>query len=386
MLSYGLSEQQRDLQMEARDFARDVVRPAAARHDEEANFAWEVVEPACESGLMNVMVPEEFSGRGLGCVEACIVAEELSWGCSGIGTAIDANQLAAAPLLLHGTKRQKQKYLPKLTCEERYAGRPNMAAYCVSEPQAGSDVSAIRTQAVRRGKHFVLDGEKKWVTNAGEASWFFVLAYTDREAGREGMTGFIVPADATGVQIGPATAKLGQRASVTRSVVFDQVEVPAKNVLGKEVGNGWLQAMSALDVARPMAAASAVGVAQAAFELARDYASERRTFGKPIAEHQAVRFMIAEMDMQISAARHLVHEAAWRHDQGGRNTLHSARAYAFAADMCQKVVGDAVQIFGGNGYTREFPVEKLYRDAKSFQTYEGSSQIQRIVVAREIFG
>lgn len=378
MIGYELTEDQAMYQKTARDFARDVIRPAAAHHDETGEYPWEILQKSWDLGLMNTMIPEDVGGLGLGCLDACIIAEETAWGCSGIGTAIEANGLAQAPLIMFGTPEQKKKFLTPMTEELQ------MAAYCVTEPTAGSDVQGVKTSAVKKGDVYVLNGQKMWITNASKATWYFVLAYTDKDKGYKGLTGFIVPADTPGITVGRKEQNMGQRASDTRGVTFENVEVPAANVLGGAEGTGWFQAMGAFDKSRPFVASASVGVARAAYEHAKAYSLERTTFGKPIAHHQAVSFMLADMAMNIQAARHLVRESAWRHDAGLKNTKEAAFAKAFAADMCNKVCTDAVQVFGGYGYSKEYPVEKLYRDSKIFQIYEGTSQIQRMIISREI--
>src|SRR5690554_118126 len=384
MIGFGLTDEQTMYQKTARDFARDVIRPASEHHDKTGEFPWEILTQAWELGLLNTMVPEEYGGLGLGALEACMLSEEMAWGCTGIGTAMEANQLATAPLIMFGTHEQKQKYLGMLVEGLKDDGTPHMAAYCVIEPGAGSDVQGVKTRAVKDGDLYRISGQKMWITNGAKASWYFVLAYTDQDAGYRGLTGFIVDADTPGIEVGRKEINLGQKASDTRSVSFDNVEVPAENVLGGKEGGGWAQAMGAFDKSRPIVASAAVGLARAAFEHARAYSLERTTFGKPIAHHQAVSFMLADMAMNIQAARHLVWESAWLHDQGERNTKEAAFAKAFAADMAVKVASDAVQVYGGYGYSTEYPVEKLYRDAKIFQIYEGTSQIQRVIISREI--
>ena len=385
MIGYTLTDEQQMYQKTARDFARDVIRPAAEHHDETGEYPWEVLKQAWEVGLMNTMVPVENGGLGLGCLEASMLAEEIAWGCTGIGTAMEANQLATSPVIMFGTEEQKQKYLGMLVEGLDDEGRPRMAAYAVTEPGAGSDVQGVKTVAEKKGDKYILNGQKMWITNGAKASWYFVLAYTDRESGYRGLTGFLVDGDSEGIEVGKKEDNLGQRASDTRGITFDNVEVPAENVLGGKEGGGWAQAMGAFDKSRPIVASAAVGLARAAFEHARDYSLERTTFGRPIAKHQAVSFMIAEMSMNIQAARHLVWEAAWLHDKQERNTKEAAYAKAFAADMAVKVASDAVQVHGGYGYSKEYPVEKLYRDAKIFQIYEGTSQIQRLIISREIY-
>ena len=385
MIGFDLSEDQTMYRDLAHKFAKDVIRPASEHHDRTGEYPWEILTQAHESGLMNTMIPEEYGGAGLGCLDACIVSEEMAWGCTGIGTAMEANQLAISPLILHGTHEQKQEFLGMLTEAPGADGHPKMAAYAVTEPGAGSDVQGVKTRARRDGGDFVIDGQKMWITNASKASWFFVLAYTQADLGYKGLTGFVVPADSPGIVMGRKEDNLGQRASDTRAVTFEEVRVPERHILGGQEGTGWAHAMGAFDKSRPIVASASVGLARAAYEHARRYSTERQTFGKPIFTHQAVSFMVAEMAMNIQAARHLVWESAWLHDQGRRNTKQAAFAKAFAADMAVKVASDAVQVYGGNGYSREQPVEKLYRDSKIFQIYEGTSQIQRLIISREIY-
>lgn len=378
MIGYDLTEDQQMYQKTAHEFARDVIRPAAPHHDETGEYPWEVLKQSWGLGLMNTMVPESVGGLELGCLDACIIAEETAWGCSGIGTAIEANGLAQAPLIMHATEDQKKRFLGPMTEELQ------LAAYCVTEPGAGSDVQGVKTTAQKRGDKYVLNGQKMWITNASVATWYFVLAYTDKDAGYKGLTGFIVPANTPGIEVGRKEINLGQRASDTRGVTFTDVEVDAANVLGGAEGTGWFQAMGAFDKSRPFVASASVGVARAAYEHARQYSLERKTFGKPIAMHQAISFMLADMATDIEAARHLVRQSAWLHDNDKRNTKQAAMAKRFAADMCNRVVTDALQIHGGYGYNTEYPVEKLFRDAKIFQIYEGTSQIQRMIISREI--
>ena len=378
MIGFELSEEQTQLRDAAHDFALNVVRPVAAHHDLTGEFPWEVIRQAHAMGLMNTHLSPELGGMGLGCFDGCLIAEELAWGCTGIGTAIEANGLAQAPVLLGASDFLKQKYLAPM------AERPIMAAYGVTEPGAGSDVAGMRTTAVKKGDHWILNGSKMWITNAGVADWYFVVAYTDREKAHRGMTAFIVERAWKGVEPGKKELNLGQRASDTRGITFPDVEVPEENVVGK-VGDGFLLAMGAFDHTRPAVASSAVGLARAAFEHAVQYAMERKTFGKPIAAHQAISFMIADMAKDIEAARLLVWQAASMIDAGKRNTKFASMAKAFAADAAHRIASDAVQVFGGYGYSQEYPVEKLLRDSKIFQIYEGTSQIQRLIIAKEIF-
>ena len=378
MIDFSLTEEQQALQELARKFAREEMAPRAAHHDETGEFPREIAKKAWELGLMNTHVPPEYGGMGLGTLDGCIITEELAWGCTGIATAMEANALASAPVIVAGNEEQKKEFLGRLTSE------PLFAAYGVTEPGAGSDVAGIRTKARKVGDEYVIDGSKAWITNGGVANWYFVLAYTDPEKKHKGMSGFIVPADTPGITVGKKEWNLGQRASDTRGLTFEEVKVPAKYLLGKE-GDGFRIAMSAFDHTRPPVASGAVGLAQRAMDEAIKYAKERKTFGMPIAAYQAISFMIADMAMQIEAGRHLVRLAAWAIDNGKRNTKYAAMAKAFCADMAMKVATDAVQVHGGYGYSREYPVEKLMRDAKIYQIYEGTSQIQRLIIAKEIF-
>ncbi len=378
MIDFSLTEEQQALQELARKFAREEMAPKAAHHDETGEFPREVAKKAWELGLMNTHVPPEYGGMGLGTLDGCIITEELAWGCTGIATAMEANALASAPVIVAGNEEQKKEFLGRLTSE------PLFAAYAVTEPGAGSDVAGIRTKARKVGDEYVIDGSKAWITNGGVANWYFVLAYTDQEKKHKGMSGFIVPADTPGITVGKKEWNLGQRASDTRGLTFEEVKIPAKYLLGKE-GDGFRIAMSAFDHTRPPVASGAVGLAQRAMDEAIKYAKERKTFGMPITAYQAISFMIADMAMQIEAGRHLVRLAAWAIDNGKRNTKYAAMAKAFCADMAMKVATDAVQVHGGYGYSHEYPVEKLMRDAKIYQIYEGTSQIQRLIICKEIF-
>ena len=378
MIDFTLSEEQAQLRDLAHEFAEKEIAPHAARLDETAEFPREICHKAWELGLMNTHVPEAYGGLGLGVLEGCLIAEETAWGCTGVSTAMEANTLAECPIIVAGNEEQKKKWLTPMIEEFLFA------AYCVTEPGAGSDVQGIRTTAKRHGEDYVLNGSKMWITNGGVANWYFVLAYTDASQGYRGMSVFIVPRELPGVVVGKKENNMGQRCSDTRSVTFEGVKVPAANRLGEE-GSGWKVAMSAFDHSRPVVSAGAVGLARAAYQHAVRYAKERETFGVPIYKHQGIGFMIADMACAIEAARLLVWQAGWTIDQGRRNTQQAAFAKLFAADTAVKVATDAVQVFGGYGFNKEYPVEKLYRDAKIYQIYEGTSQIQRLIIAREIF-
>jgi acyl-CoA dehydrogenase len=378
MIDFSLTEEQVQLQELARKFAREEIIPKAAYHDQTGEFPREIVRKAWEIGLMNTHVPVEYGGAGLGVLDGCLITEEFAYGCTGIATAMEANGLAAAPVIVAGNEEQKKEFLGRLTRE------PLFAAYCVTEPGAGSDVAGIRTSAKRVGDDYVINGEKMWITNASVANWYFLLAYTDPSAKHRGMSGFIVPRETPGVTVGKKEKNLGQRASDTRGITFEDVKIPAKYLLGKE-GDGFKIAMSAFDHTRPTVSSGAVGLARRAMDEAIKYATERSTFGQPIAKYQAVSFMIADMAKDVEAARLLVWQAAWAIDSGRRNTKLASFAKAFAADVAMRVATDAVQVFGGYGYSQEYPVEKLMRDAKIYQIYEGTSQIQRLIIAKEIF-
>src|SRR5436190_13820110 len=375
-VSFALTDEQKALRALAREFAAKEIRPREAAHDEAMQHPVDLIAKAHELGLMNVHVPEELGGLGLGCFDGMLVGEELYRGCSGIGTSISANGLGAGPVIIAGSDEQKARWLAPLLEE------PILCSFGLSEPGAGSDVASLKTTAVREGDEYVINGSKTFITNAGYAAWSTIFAKT----GKTEMSCFIVPMDTPGVTIETHLDKMGQRATDTSAFALQDVRVPAENLVGSE-GDGFKIAMATLDATRPGTAIGAVGVAQAAYEHAVEYAKERVTFDVPIAMHQGVNFMIADMATEIEAARLLCWQAAWMLDQGhGRKaTLYSSFAKRFAADTAMKVTTDAVQVFGGYGYIKEYPVEKLMRDAKLFQIYEGTSQIQRLVIAKEIF-
>jgi acyl-CoA dehydrogenase len=377
-VSFELSDEQRELRQLAREFAEKEIRPKAAEYDENSTHPADIVAKAHELGLMNPHIPEEYGGLGLPGFDGMLIGEELSWGCSGIAVSIVANTLGSAPVAIAGTEEQKQQWLPPLI------EKPILCSFGLSEPNAGSDVSGIQTTAVREGDEYVINGSKMFITNAGQADWLVVFASTDKSKGHRGLSAYVVPTDLPGVTVEKHLDKMGQRATDTSALAFQDVRVPVENRLGEE-GEGFKIAMKTLDFTRPGTAAGAVGVAQAAYEYSVEYAKTRVQFGQPIAMNQGVNFLVADMATEIEAARLLVWQAAWMIDNGKRATLQSSFAKRFAADMAMKVTTDAVQIFGGYGYIKEYPVEKLMRDAKLFQIYEGTSQIQRLVIAREIF-
>jgi acyl-CoA dehydrogenase len=377
-ISFELSDEQKALRALAREFAEKEIRPKAAEYDEHATHPADVIAKAHEIGLMNVHLPDEYGGAGLPGFAGMLIGEELSWGCAGIAVSIVANTLGSAPVFLAGDEEQKRRWLPPL------ADEPILCSFGLSEPDAGSDVARIKTSAERRGDEYVLNGSKTFITNAGHAAWTVVFAKTDPTKGHRGLSAFVVPMDAPGVTVEKHLDKMGQRATDTSAFSLQDVVLSAANRLGEE-GDGFKIAMRTLDATRPGTAAAAVGVSQAAYELAVAYAKERVTFDVPIAMHQGVNFLIADMATDIEAARLLTWQAAWLLDQGKRATLHSSFAKRFAADTAMRVTTDAVQVLGGYGYIKEYPAEKLMRDAKLFQIYEGTSQIQRLVIAKEIF-
>jgi acyl-CoA dehydrogenase len=378
-ISFELTDEQKALRDLAHEFAEKEIRPREAEYDEHSTHPADVIAKAHDVGLMNFHVPEAYGGLGLGCFDGMLIGEELNWGCSGIGTALAVNGLGAGPVILFGTEEQKREWLPPLVEE------PLLCSFGLTEPNAGSDVSGIQTTAVRRGDEYVLNGSKMFITNAGHAAWVVVFAKTDPGAGQKGLSAFVVPTSLDGVIHEKHLDKMGQRATDTSAIAFQDVAVPAANRLGEE-GDGFKIAMTVLDFTRPGTAIGAVGVARAAYEHASRYAVGRVQFGMPIATNQGINFLIADMATKIEAARLLCWQAAWMIDNGwGRKaTLYSSMAKRFAADTAMEVTTDAVQVFGGYGYMKEYPVEKLMRDAKLYQIYEGTSQIQRLVIAREL--
>jgi acyl-CoA dehydrogenase len=378
-LSFELTDEQRALRDLAHEFAEKEIRPKAAEYDEHQTHPADVIAKAHELGLMNVHIPTEYGGPELGLLDGALIGEEICWGCSGMGTAIAVNGLGAGPVIIAGTDEQKRRWLLPLLDE------PILCSFGLTEPDAGSDVARIKTTAVRKGGEYVLNGSKTFITNAGHAEWTVVFAKTDPAKGHRGMSAFIVPMATPGVTVEKHLDKMGQRSTDTSAFSLTDVVVPAENRLGEE-GDGFKVAMQTLDSTRPGTASGAVGVARAAFEYASEYAKERVSFDQPIAMHQGVNFLIADMATKIEAARLLTWRAAWMLDNGwGRKaTLYSSMAKRFAADSAMEVTTDAVQIFGGYGYIKEYPVEKLMRDAKLYQIYEGTSQIQRLVIARDL--
>ena len=378
-MDMSLSETQEALVQTAREFTRKEIIPKAGHFDESGEFPREILKRAWETGLMNVEIPEQYGGLGGSCLDNCLVQEEVSFGCSGINTSMAANSLGATPLLIAGSDEQKERYLKRLTSEYSFC------AYCCSEPDAGSDVAGMRTRVTKHGDDYVLNGQKRWITNGGVAGWYTVFATFDPAQRHRGIACFVVDADNPGVKTGRKENKMGQRASNTTDVIFEDCKLPRSALVGPE-DSGFKIAMKTFDRSRPWIAATAAGVIRRALEESRAYALERKTFGVPIAQHQAVQFMLAEMAIAYESTRLLTHKAAWQVDKGDLSAITSSYAKAYGADAAMRCTTDAVQIFGGYGYTKEYPVEKLMRDAKLLQIYEGTSQIQRVVIARNILG
>ena len=376
MVDFTLTDEQKSLRELAHDFAEKEIRTVAWEYDKEGTWPADVFQKAHDVGLMNTHIPEEYGGPGLSYLDGCLIEEELSWGCSGIQTSLGANGLAGAPVGLGGSEEVKKEFFEALAAE------PKLASFCLTEPGAGSDVSSMRTRAVKKGDKYVITGQKCFITNGGYASIFTVYAKTDKELGHRGISCFLVPKDDT-VTVDKKEDKMGQRASNTATITFNDTEIPLDNLIGEE-NKGFKLAMMTLDRTRPGVAAMATGISRAAFEFATQYSKERVQFGVPIAMHQGIQFMIADMATKV----HLSRLAAWHSavllDQGKRNTLESSHAKRFAADTAMEVTTDAVQVYGGYGFIKEYPVEKLMRDAKIMQLYEGTSQIQRLVIAREV--
>ena len=379
MPSFDFSEEQQQLIDTAREFARKEIVPVAGQLDEEGTFPKDICRKGWETGLMNCEIPEAFGGIGLSCLAHCLVLEEISYGCTGVNTTMAANMLGSMPIIIAGTDAQKKAHFDRLLAE------PVFAAYCCSEPDAGSDVAGMKTSYKKVGDDYVITGQKRWITNGGVASFYTVFARAEGTTRHKGITCFVVDRQTPGLSVGKKENKMGQRCSNTTDVIFEEVKVGKGAVVGPE-GEGFKVAMRTFDRTRPWIAAGAAGIIRRALDESRRYALERKTFGVPIAQHQAVQFMLAEMAIAYEATRLLCHKAAAGIDGGKPDGIVSSYAKAYGADAAMRVATDAVQIFGGYGYTKEYPVEKLMRDAKLLQIYEGTSQIQRMVIARNVLG
>jgi alkylation response protein AidB-like acyl-CoA dehydrogenase len=373
-MDYLLTEEQQMLQDLARQIAFDRIKPIRAQLDEEEIFPWDVMADLAQADLCGTIIPEEYGGLGLGCMENCLVLEALAQGCVGVATTYAASFLGAYPLLLFGTEAQKSRYLPPLARGEA------LAAFALTEPQAGSDAGAIAATAQKDGDFFVLNGTKQWITNAGEAQFNTIIAMTDRSKGARGASAFLVEKNDPGVSFGKKEKKMGIRASVTREVILEDCRIPADRLLGR-AGLGFIITMKTLDLARPGVGALAVGLAQSALDEAAAFAKERQQFGAPIFSFQAVQHLLADMATQIEAARALVYAVSRYIDSQPKDySKEGAMAKLFPTDMAMQVTVDAVQVMGGHGYMREYPVEKMMRDAKILQIYEGTNQIMRNII------
>jgi len=378
-LDFAVSDETQEFLDLAEQFTKNEIIPNAAHYDTTGEYPWPILKKAHETGLMNLHIPQEYGGMGIGTLDGCMITEKMAYGCTGIMTAIEANGLGSMPIMIAGNHEQKKKYLTRLIEE------PLMCAYGVTEPGAGSDVSGVKTKAEKKGDDWVINGQKMWITNGGVANFYFVLARTNPDPkcpSSKAFTGFIVDADTPGVTPGRKEKNMGQRASDTRGITFEDVVVPKENVLIGE-GAGFKVAMGAFDKTRPPVAAGATGIAQRCLDEATKYATERKAFGVPIMHHQAVAFMLADMAIGVEASRLCYQKSAWMADQGIRNTYMASIAKCLAGDVANKSATDAVQVFGGNGFNTEYPVEKLMRDAKIYQIYEGTAQIQRVIISRE---
>ena len=377
MIDFSLTEEQKAVVETSRRFTKEKIIPIAAAADRESRFPMQVFKDAWEIGLVNTSVPVEYGGPGMGELENAMLTEELAYGCTGIQTSITANVLALTPIRLGGNEEQKKKYFGMLVAE------PIMASYATSEPDAGSDVAGIKTRFQKHGDDYVLNGQKCWITNASYATFYVIFATSDPAARHKGIAAFIVDRDTPGLKVGKKEDKLGQRASDTAQIFLEDVKVPRANLLAP-AGQGFKLAMETFNQTRPDIAAGATGLMRRALDECVAYAKERKTFGQPIASHQLVQWMLAEMAIRAEATRLLYLKAAWNLDSGVRDPIVSSFAKGFGADAAMQTAVDAVQVFGGNGYVKEYPVEKLMRDAKVLQIYEGTSQIQRIVIARQL--
>lgn len=377
-MDYLLTEQQIMIRDLARKVANEKIRPVAAKYDETEEFAWEIVKALAASDLFGIYIPEQYGGLGGGVMDMCLVAEELSRACGGIALGFAGTALGTYPILLYGSEEQKKKYLPDLAKGKR------LAAFCITEAEAGSDAGSIRTVAKKDGDRYILNGTKQWITNAGEAEVYTVIAMTDKTKGARGASAFIVEKGTKGIDFGKKEKKLGIRASATREVVFTDCAVSKENLISRE-GMGFIVAMKTFDNSRPGVAAQALGIAQGALDHALDYARKRVQFEQPISSFQAIQHMLADMATQIEAARALVYATARMIDSGAKSiSRESSMAKLFASDVAMKVTVDAIQIFGGYGYMRDYPIEKYMRDAKITQIYEGTNQIQRNVIAANL--
>jgi alkylation response protein AidB-like acyl-CoA dehydrogenase len=383
VLDYFLTEEHKMIRDMAKTIADEVVRPVAAEYDRNGEFPWPVVEKMAEAGLFGVYIGEEYGGIGAEdrTMNMVLVTEEVSKACGGIALAFAGTALGTLPIIIAGSDEQKAKYLPAIAAGKR------LAAFALTEPQAGSDAAGIRTTAIRDGDHYVVNGIKQWITNGGDAEVYTVVVMTNPEKGPRGASTLVIEKGTPGFSFGKEEDKMGIRASSTRELVFEDCRVPVENLLGRE-GTGFITAMKTFDASRPGVGAQALGIAQGALDLAVDWAITRKQFGSPVSSFQGLRFLLADMAMQVEAARALIY-ATSRHIDGNprdRSTIYSAMSKCFASDVAMRVTTDAVQVFGGSGYMRDYPIEKFMRDAKITQIYEGTNQIQREEISRILIG
>jgi acyl-CoA dehydrogenase len=378
MVDFSLSKREEEIQEKYRDFTERMIIPNRLKYDALAEFPWEIVKQAYEEKIMNGPLPQKFGGNGFNIFEGALASEELGAGCIGIGIGIDANTLALTPLMLAANEEQQSRFFGQIIEEKA------VAAYALTEPNAGSDVASIKSSAIKNGDKYLLNGHKRFITNAEVASFHTVFALTDPEKGARSLTAFVVPADSPGIEIKPRLQKMGQKASVQNEILFNNVEVDEKNRLGNE-GTGFVIAMKTFDRTRTGVAALSVGCARAAYEISKDWAKNRIQFGRPIASQQAIGFMLAEMATELETARLLTWRAAKAYDNNEKSlNLYSAMSKYWASDVAMRVTTDAVQVMGGDGYSRDFHVEKMMRDAKLCQIYEGTNQVQRLVISKSI--
>jgi len=377
-MAYLLTEEQKMIRDLARQIADEKIRPVAAEYDEKEEFPWPILKVIAESDLAGIYIEEAYGGMGGGVTELCIATEEFSKACGGIAVSYAASALGSYPIILYGSEDQKKRYLPDI------AKGKKLAAFGLTEAGAGSDAGAVSTTAKKDGDYYILDGVKQWITNGGEAEIYTVIAMTDKSKGSRGASAFIVEKGTPGFEFGKKEKKLGIRSSATRELIFTNCKIPKENLIGKE-GLGFIVAMKTFDKSRPGIGAQAIGIAQGALDHALKYAKERVQFGKPVSSFQGMQFMLADMGTQVEAARALVYSAARLIDSGAKDISKlSAMSKLFASDVAMKVTTDAVQVFGGYGYMRDYPVEKYMRDAKITQIYEGTNQIQRSIIAAEM--
>jgi len=377
-MEYFLTEEQQEIKALARQLAEEKMKPVREKYDEEEIFPWDIVKLMAQTDLFRVMLPEEYEGLGGKVLDLVIMMEELSRVDGGIALALGGTGLGMYPILLSGNEEQKQKYLPPI------ADGAKLAAFALTEANAGSDAGGIKTTAVKDGNHYILNGTKQWITNGGEADIYTVFALTNKSKGVRGTSAFIVEKGTEGFSFGKKEKKMGIRASCTRELIFEDVKVPTENLIARE-GTGFMTAMKTLDKSRPMVAAQALGIAQGAMEEAVKYSHERHQFGNPISAFQGIQFMLADMGTKIEAARALIYATARMMDSGEKKfSMESAMCKTFASDVAMEVTTNAVQVLGGYGYMKEYPVEKMMRDAKITQIYEGTNQIQRLVIASQL--